>query len=91
MCCIHQVLSPLQVARAMVHSYPWMPDVMAIAAVIAAEGGDAEALTHLRADSSGGPGAYVQPRNASLSEVFASYLWTHSDCSGERGKKAEAI
>lgn len=40
---------------------------MAVAAVVAAEGGDAEALTHLRADCSGGPGAYVQPRSNSNS------------------------
>ncbi|BDA47709.1 hypothetical protein COCOBI_10-5600 [Coccomyxa sp. Obi] len=60
------VLTPEQVARAIVHSYPWAPDTMAVAAVVAAEGGDAEALTHLRADCSGGPGAYVQPRSNSL-------------------------
>lgn len=47
---------------------------MAIAAVIAAEGGDAEALTHLRADSSGGPGAYMQLRNAGLGEICAFIL-----------------
>ncbi len=58
----------MQVARAIVHSYPWAPDTMAVAAVVAAEGGDAEALTHLRADCSGGPGAYVQPRHNSLGE-----------------------
>ena len=55
-----QVLKPEQVARAMVHAYPWLPDIMAVAAVVAAEEGDPEALGHLRADSSGGPGAFVQ-------------------------------
>ncbi|CAL5221006.1 g3122 [Coccomyxa viridis] len=55
------VLTAEQVARAMVHAYPWLPDIMAVAAVVAAEEGDAEALSHLRADSSGGPGAFVQP------------------------------
>ncbi|KAK9905590.1 hypothetical protein WJX75_002604 [Coccomyxa subellipsoidea] len=60
------VLEPVQVARAIVQSYPWAPDTMAVAAVVAAEGGDTEALTHLRADCSGGPGAYVQPRHNSL-------------------------
>ena len=60
--CMHaQVLTAEQVARAMVHAYPWLPDIMAVAAVVAAEEGDAEALSHLRADSSGGPGAFVQP------------------------------
>ncbi|CAK0783103.1 hypothetical protein CVIRNUC_006298 [Coccomyxa viridis] len=54
------VLKPEQVARAMVHAYPWLPDIMAVAAVVAAEEGDPEALGHLRADSSGGPGAFVQ-------------------------------
>ena len=44
----------------MVHAYPWLPDIMAVAAVVAAEEGDPEALGHLRADSSGGPGAFVQ-------------------------------
>jgi hypothetical protein len=63
-----QVLTPVQVARAMVHSYPWMPDVMAIAAVVAAEVGDAEALMHLRADNCGGPGAFLQPRCGSAGE-----------------------
>ena len=59
--CFHaQVLTSEQVARAMVHAYPWLPDIMAVAAVVAAEEGDAEALSHLRADSSGGPGAFVQ-------------------------------
>ncbi|CAL8471833.1 g11375 [Coccomyxa elongata] len=61
------VFTPEQVARAIVHSYPWAPDTMAVAAVVAAEGGDAEALTHLRADCSGGPGAYVQARSNSNS------------------------
>lgn len=56
-----QVLKPEQVARAMVHAYPWLPDLMAVAAVVAAEEGDAEALSHLRADSSGGPAAFLQP------------------------------
>lgn len=62
MCIVHgaQVLKPEQVARSMVHSYPWLPDIMAVAAVVAAEEGDPEALSHLRADSSGGPGAFVQ-------------------------------
>ena len=55
-----QVLQPEQIARAMVHAYPWLPDIMAVAAVVAAEEGDAEALSHLRADSSGGAGAFVQ-------------------------------
>lgn len=45
----------------MVHAYPWLPDIMAVAAVVAAEEGDAEALSHLQADSSGGPGAFIQP------------------------------
>ena len=57
----------------MVHAYPWLPDIMAVAAVVAAEEGDAEALSHLRADSSGGPGAFVQPLShpqASKGEAF---------------------
>lgn len=47
----------------MVHAYPWLPDIMAVAAVVAAEEGDPEALSHLRADSSGGPGAFLQPQS----------------------------
>ena len=47
----------------MVHAYPLLPDIMAVAAVVAAEEGDPEALSHLRADSSGGPGAFLQPRS----------------------------
>jgi hypothetical protein len=76
-----QVLEPVQVARAIVQSYPWAPDTMAVAAVVAAEGGDTEALTHLRADCSGGPGAYVQPRHNSLGKRCAhSYLMGGGSC-----------
>ena len=54
---------------------------MAVAAVVAAEGGDAEALTHLRADCSGGPGAYVQPRSNSNSLGECAYLGRSSAAS----------
>lgn len=58
-----QALTPMQVGRVIVHSYPWLPDTMAVAAVVAAEAGDSAALSHLRADDSGGPGAFLAPRH----------------------------
>jgi hypothetical protein len=63
-CMRAQVLAPEQVAAVIVHSYPWLPDTMAVAAVVAAQAGDAAALGHLHADDAGGPGAFVAAQGA---------------------------
>lgn len=39
-----QLLSPLQVARCLVQSYPWFPDTLALTTWLAAEAGDPQAL-----------------------------------------------
>ena len=48
-CFLLQTLSPLQMARCVVRSFPWYPDIPAITTWIAAQHGDPEAQKLLRA------------------------------------------
>ncbi|KAL6782689.1 hypothetical protein ACKKBG_A07735 [Auxenochlorella protothecoides x Auxenochlorella symbiontica] len=45
------VLSGLQVAQLMIHSFPWTPDCLALCTWVAAEAGDADALGALAAEA----------------------------------------
>ncbi|KAK9830041.1 hypothetical protein WJX72_009354 [[Myrmecia] bisecta] len=50
----NQVLSPMQMARCIVQSYPWYPDTLAILTWVAADVGDADALALLNATYANG-------------------------------------
>lgn len=58
------VLTPLQVANFMIHSFPWSPDCLALTTWVAAQDGDAGALALLAAEA--------QSRQAAAANVASS-------------------
>ena len=46
-----QVLTPLQTARLLVQSYPWLPDIMSVTSWVAYELGDSNVINTLSSQS----------------------------------------
>lgn len=80
--CPPQVFTSQQVAQFMIQSYPWTPDCLALCTWVAAEDGDAEALSLLAADAQSKQQAAAA---AAASAAAPGVPQASSGCSGGSG------
>ena len=61
-----QLITPVQLTRCLVQSYPWFPDTLAMTTWLAAEAGDPQAMAFFGSGSSTGLSLPLSPRAMAL-------------------------